>query len=101
MITIKQEIEDIIAIRKVNELAFGQPQEANIIDQLRAECPFVIVLGHLEYYPHFGFEQTSHYGLRSVWEVPDEAFMILVLDASKMRNVSGTAKYQSEFDEAM
>jgi putative acetyltransferase len=44
-------------------------------------CPFVIVLGYPEYYPRFGFERASLYGIRSQWEgVPDEAFMIRILD---------------------
>jgi putative acetyltransferase len=30
--------EDKIAIRKVNEQAFGQPQEANLVDTLRRNC---------------------------------------------------------------
>jgi len=48
-------------------------------------CPFVIVLGHPEYYPRFGFELASSYGLLSQWEgVPDEAFMIVVFDSSSL-----------------
>lgn len=43
--------------------------------------PFIIVLGHPEYYPRFGFEQASHSDIHSQWEgVPDEAFMILILN---------------------
>jgi putative acetyltransferase len=63
---------------------------------------FIIVLGHPEYYPRFGFERASHKGIRSQWEgVPDEAFLILILDETAMESVSGVAKYRSEFDEAM
>ena len=70
---------------------------------LRASsCPFVIVLGHPEYYPRFGFERASKYGLRSQWEgVPDEAFMILVLDERSLKGASGIARYRDEFDAAM
>jgi putative acetyltransferase len=28
-------------------------------------CPYVIVLGHPEYYPKFGFEPASRYGIES------------------------------------
>jgi putative acetyltransferase len=166
MILIREESpEDIEAIRRINEEAFGQPAEADIIDRLREacesllslvvghilfspvsiegdegnaalvgmglapmavlperqgqeigtllihtgikmlkerDCPFVIVLGYPEYYPRFGFEKASRYGIRSQWdEVPDEAFMILILDRSAMAGVSGVARYRSEFDEAM
>jgi hypothetical protein len=65
-------------------------------------CPFVIVLGHPEYYPRFGFERASLYGIRCRWEgVPDEAFMIRILDQEAMRGASGRARYQREFDEAI
>ncbi len=64
--------------------------------------PFIIVLGHPEYYPRFGFERASHKGVSCQWEgVPDEAFMILILDEKAMERVSGVVKYRCEFDEAM
>ena len=65
------------------------------------QCPFIIVLGHAEYYPRFGFEPASRYGIRSEWEVPDEAFMILVLDEAEMNRILGVAKYRPEFMQAM
>ena len=64
-------------------------------------CPFVIVLGHPSYYPRFGFEPASRHGIRSEWEVPDEAFMILVLDPARMRAVFGVARYRPEFSAAL
>jgi len=65
-------------------------------------CPFVIVLGHPGYYPRFGFQPASGFNIRSQWEdVPDEAFMILVLDSSPMRNVSGFATFREEFNESL
>ncbi len=65
-------------------------------------CPFVIVLGHPEYYPRFGFRLASHYGLRSQWEgVPDEAFMVVVFDQDALPEDGCIARYRSEFDEAM
>jgi len=63
-------------------------------------CPFIILVGHPEYYPRFGFKKSSLYGIKCQWEVPEEAFMILVLDESAMSGVSGTAKYRDEFNEA-
>jgi len=165
-----EEPEDIPSVRIINERAFEQPVEADIVDKLRLSCPealslvavddgdvvghifftpatvdgksgtiegmglapmavlperqrqgigsslvrhgldivrergfpFVIVLGHPEYYPRFGFEPASRYGLKSQWEgVPDEAFMILIFDKQTMAGVSGVARYRDEFDEAM
>jgi putative acetyltransferase len=62
-----------------------------------AGYPFVIVLGHADYYPRFGFKPASTYGIHCEWEVPDEAFMLLVLDESKMKGATGLAKYRPEF----
>ena len=64
-------------------------------------CGFVIVLGHADYYPRFGFEPASRYGIRSEWEVPDDAFMIVVLNESVMQGISGVARYRPEFAEAV
>jgi putative acetyltransferase len=65
-------------------------------------CPFVIVLGHPEYYPRFGFEPCSKYHLRSQWEgVPDDAFLIVVFDRGVLPKTGGIARYRDEFDEAM
>lgn len=62
-----------------------------------AGCPFIIVLGHANYYPRFGFTPASALGIKCEWDVPDDVFMVLVLDHSKMHGVSGLAKYRHEF----
>ena len=68
----------------------------------QTHCPFIIVLGHEEYYPRFGFEKASKFGLRCQWEgVPNGAFMAMVLDERAMKDVAGIARYRDEFDEAM
>lgn len=65
-------------------------------------CPFVIVVGHPGYYPRFGFELASAYGLTCQWEgVPDEAFMIQVFDPEALPESGTTVRYRSEFGEAM
>lgn len=154
--------EDIPAIHMLNQQAFGQEQEANIVDALRknggallslvatidgkvvghimyspitiagkhegaalgpmsvlpqyqnqgigsrlvqtgnerlrqASYPYVIVLGHADYYPRFGFRPASQYGVACEWDVPDNVFMLLVLDGERMSGVSGKAQYRSEF----
>ncbi len=166
MVTIREEQpEDIAAIHSLNVAAFGQPQEANLIDTLRTNggillslvatidgqvvghilytrvsllsgekqvvgagpgpmavlpehqrqgvgakliaagnerlrdngCPFIVVLGHPEYYPRFGFNPASYYGIKCEWDVPDNVFMVLILDEEKMSGSSGLAKYRPEF----
>ena len=66
-----------------------------------AGAPFIIVLGHPDYYPRFGFAPASQYGVRCQWPgVPDEAFMVLVLDAVRAPRLGGVARYRPEFDTA-
>ena len=170
MITIRQEQpQDLKTIREVNRRAFGQTQEADLVDKLRQnchellslvalrqnevvghilftpvtienaartvqgmglapmavlpeyqrqgigsklvrsgieqlkkrQCPFIIVLGHAEYYPKFDFEPASRFGIRSEWQVEDGVFMILLLNESEMQGISGVARYLPEFAEAM
>jgi putative acetyltransferase len=164
--------EDFLQVRQVNELAFGQTAEADLVDALRRSgagslslvaeddaiaadkaiighilftpvvvesagrtitgmglapmavlpdrqrqgigsqlvrrgveilaerrCPFVVVVGHPEYYPRFGFKPASSHGLASQWEgMPEAAFMVMVLDRDAMAGVSGVAKYRDEFN---
>ncbi|MFE5560947.1 methyltransferase domain-containing protein [Streptomyces sp. NPDC056544] len=56
----------------------------------------VLVLGHPEYYPRFGFLPASHFGIRAPFEVPDGAMMALVLDASRPVP-AGTIRYPDPF----
>ena len=60
-------------------------------------CLFIVVVGHANYYPRFGFRPASTHGITCEWEVPDDVFMMLVLDPPKMQGVSGLAKYRHEF----
>lgn len=73
------------------------------IDELRKRnCPFIIVLGHPDYYPRFGFVPASPRGLSCQWDgIPDKAFLVLILDKTGMAGVSGVARYRDEFDKAM
>jgi putative acetyltransferase len=172
MIFIRQEKkEDFEVIRDINSKAFGQPNEAQLVDNLRGtdnfipelslvaelngkivghilftrmviesksgkipalslapvavipghqnqgigtelvkkgleECrklghKIVIVVGHPNYYPRFGFYSARSRGLEAPFEVPDEAFMVLELEAGALEGVSGIIRYPKEFDEAM
>ncbi len=65
-------------------------------------CPFVIVLGYADYYSRFGFQRATERRLECPWEdVPEDAFMVLVLDESLMAGVIGVVRYRDEFDAAM
>jgi putative acetyltransferase len=168
MIVIRQEQpEDTAAIHQVNEQAFGQRAEANLVDALRrngkvtlslvaddngrvvghilfspvvieagekqlcgvglapmavsterqnegigsrlverglrmlreAGHPFVVVLGHPDFYPRFGFVPATRFHVKSEYDVPDEVFMAMELQVGALQGVVGTAKYQLEFNE--
>lgn len=165
VIEIRQERpEDVAAIRDLHRRAFGQEQEGEIVDALRANggarlslvavdegrvvghimysplhvgrvvgsalgpmavdpevqrrgvgarlveagnawlrrdgCPFVVVVGHPEFYPRFGFRPARPLGITCQWEVPDDAFMILVLNETEASQATGTAAYRPEFGAA-
>ena len=57
----------------------------------------IIVLGHPNFYPRFGFKPAGALRITCEWEVPEDVFMVLVLDQEKMLGVSGLAKYRHEF----
>ena len=64
-----------------------------------AGCPFVVVLGHHEYYTRFGFVPASRFGMRCEWDVPDESFMVHVLDpaGAAAAAAAGLIRYRPEF----
>ncbi|MGL6173676.1 MAG: GNAT family N-acetyltransferase, partial [Cellulosilyticaceae bacterium] len=57
----------------------------------------VIVLGHAQYYPRFGFKVASGYGINAPFEVPDEVFMALELIPGGLEGISGMAVYSPAF----
>jgi putative acetyltransferase len=59
----------------------------------------VIVLGHKDYYPRFGFTRASAWGIRCPFEVPDEAFMAIELVPGSLIDKAGVVVYPEEFDE--
>ena len=58
-------------------------------------CSAVVVLGHPEYYPRFGFVPASRYGITSEYDVPDEVFMLLELQPGSLQDVSGQVIYRN------
>lgn len=57
----------------------------------------VIVLGHPEYYPKFGYKKAGEFGITAPFEVADEAFMAVQLCENGLQGVSGTVRYPAEF----
>jgi putative acetyltransferase len=60
--------------------------------------PLVIVLGHADYYPRFGFETARRHGIEPPDpNIPDEVFMVARLRAYDPR-IRGRAVYPPAFD---
>lgn len=65
----------------------------------RAGYEAVVVMGHTEYYPRFGFQRGSRFGLRCQFDVPDEVFMATELRPGVLAG-GGELRYAPEFSEA-
>jgi putative acetyltransferase len=59
----------------------------------------VVVLGHPDYYPRFGFVPSVNYGITSEYDVPPEVFMVKELREGALNQTTGTVKYHHVFDE--
>jgi putative acetyltransferase len=57
----------------------------------------VVVLGHPDYYPRFGFAPSTSRGIGSEYAVPDDAFMVLELAPGYLSGASGKIKYHAAF----
>jgi putative acetyltransferase len=58
----------------------------------------VVVLGHADYYPRFGFRSASALGLRYRSEVFDPSFFALELEPGALAGVSGWVRYHEAFE---
>jgi putative acetyltransferase len=59
----------------------------------------VVLVGHPDYYPRFGFRTVSHFDIACEFEVPKETFMVLELESGFLAGVSGTIRYHPAFSE--
>ena len=161
-----EQVGDEPAIRETNELAFGGPLEARLVDALRGSADYlslvatiedqvvghilftpvvvepptdrriaglapmavrpeyqrsgiggqliragleecrrrgysaVVVLGHPDYYPRFGFVPAHTFGLTCEFPSPPEAFMAIEVEPNALGRVRGLVRYLPEFAEA-
>jgi putative acetyltransferase len=63
-----------------------------------ALAQIVVVLGHADYYPRFGFRPASPFGLRYRSEVFDPSFFALELLPGALAGVSGWVRYHEAFE---
>ena len=61
----------------------------------------VVLAGHSNYYPRFGFVRAYPKGIECEFEVPDEAWMIVELKQGALAGRQGKVRFQPEFRDAM
>ena len=59
----------------------------------------VVVLGHADYYPRFGFTPSINFDIKSEYDVPPEVFMVKELHDVVLDCISGTVRYHHLFNE--
>jgi len=59
----------------------------------------VILLGHADYYPRFGYQKASTFNILLPFEAPDENCMAIELFVGALKDVSGTVVYDPAFYE--
>ena len=57
----------------------------------------VVVLGHPQYYDRFGFLPSSHFGIDSEYDVPEEVFRVIELYPDALNGKTGRVKYHAAF----
>jgi putative acetyltransferase len=68
------------------------------LERLRERgCPFVVVVGHPDFYPRFGFHPAAALGLTCDWDVRAGVFMIRIVSPGAGEPPSGRVAYQPEF----
>ena len=60
----------------------------------------VVVVGHPEYYPRFGFVPAHTLGMACEYPVPPEAFMVIELEAGALDGCQGIVRFRPEFAES-
>ena len=70
---------------------------AGVEECVSLEAAAVFVLAHAAYYPRFGFRPASAYALASDYNVPDDVFMALELQAGVLGGKAGTIRYHDAF----
>ena len=82
--------------------ASGRPKnwvEKGLDEGRRKGYPAVVVAGHPDFYPRFGFVPSRKYNITSEYDVPPEVFMIIGLQPDVLAGKSGIARYHQAFAE--
>jgi putative acetyltransferase len=64
---------------------------------VKADYELVVVLGHQDFYPRFGFRPARELGLTSIYTEAGDAFMALELKPGALAGRTGLVTYRHEF----
>jgi len=67
----------------------------------RLDYDAVVLAGHADYYPRFGFRPAKARGVACEVEVPDEAWMVKELNEGALSEINCKILFPREFHEAM
>lgn len=59
----------------------------------------IILLGHENYYPRFGYKLAEEFGISLPFDVPTENCMAIELQPDSLKNINGEVVYPKEFYE--
>ncbi|WP_312922853.1 GNAT family N-acetyltransferase [Empedobacter brevis] len=59
----------------------------------------IILLGHPDYYPKFGYEKACNFGISLPFDVPEENCMAIELQENSLKDSAGMVVYPSAFYE--
>ena len=59
----------------------------------------VVLLGHKDYYPRFGYKQAIDFGIEFPFDVPHEYCMAIELCPESLKDVQGMIQYAKPFTE--
>lgn len=75
--------------------------QAGLDECRRLGYEVILLVGHPDYYPRFGFVPASPQGLECEFPVPDKAWMMLELREGASAGRRGKMKFQSALGEAL
>lgn len=59
--------------------------------------PFIVLIGHQNYYPKFGYEIATDHDIRFPFKIPSENCMVKGLKENVLSGITGLVEYPKEF----
>ena len=82
------------------KLGIGKKMITYWLERLaRPKDNLIVVLGHPQYYPRFGFMPSKPFEIEWENEVPEEVFMVRELKPAALGKISGIVRYHKAFNQ--